>query len=561
MKFSQQFFKIVVLRDFNPIQGNKSDAQHFFQCKLPIWGSWIILFILCLIGIISLGIHGGIKSHLEHLENNPFASAIRIEGTFTRDRLQTLKEKLLFHLPSNELVTNKTESEESIPIIHGVYPFNLISIRFLNQYGDIVLKSTHDVLSVKVQKNNNSQHDDYVQKWVSKNLKYNHFFKQNDQIKDGIIVSETLMEKIGLDCSNKDLMMSHKISFLSVSGKSNLLEERAKANKDLWAPLTQDEKNRFTVEFPLIDIATHLPGGDAIITENLYQCLSSGTQYDPCRSVEYFYLNFSNGYDLPVKEKVLAWAKDNFGNQFLRQPYFSPDQKIIKFQFTDILFNKQYLEKTAKCFIKNQVINLEKQIEMPINLDFKDEGAECSGGSDTYYYAFLYISKHPAILDNVKKLTHFLKNEFGSYIEDHQVMTLIKYRKDMDRVNWILLGVFISIAILMLIYIIVTFSLFLQMKIHNIGMMMSFGASSYLITQIYLFEAFKLIIFPLSMSLMTGLFIAVIGSCATDFLYYLDIVYLLLFAFSVIFIALAGAWLAAKHIVSQSPFRLISYKA
>jgi len=563
MYFSKNFFRIVINRDFDPIPGEKTRAQHYFQCKLPIWGSWLLLFILCLIGIICLGIHGGIKHHLNKIEKNPFASALRIEGSFSRAKLLALKEQLYFNVSNHSLEVSKQKKSDLIPVIKAVYPFNQIGLRFINTNGKSLLKHTHDVLSVKVQDNENNQDktDIFMKEWISNSLlKEDLYFESEDlSEKNGIIISSSLFEKIGY--KDFDEKKSQNISFLAVSKGTNMLEKRAEKGQELFKELSETEKIKHVVSVPLVNVADHLPGGDAIITEKFYQLLTRSNFYDPCKSIEHFYIYFTDSYDVTVKNKIKEWALNSFGHSYIRELYFSPNKSFVKIRFSNLSFNRKYADTCSKCNVKIKFNQLLKIVNNKMILDFKEDIPIYEENSDMYYYAFLYINKNQHILENIQKLTYFLKNKFGSYIEDHQVMTLKKYRNDMKKMNWIMFGVVISISVLIILYITVTFSLFLQTKIHNIGMMMSLGASSSIILLIYLFEALKLLAGPIVLSLLFGIFCSFFKYFYNDFIYSLSIFYIIIFIFFVVISAICGAWLAARHIVSQSPYQLISYKA
>ena len=565
MKIPIRFFRMIVNRDFNPIQGQKNSTLHFLQCKLPIWGSWIILFILCLTGIICLGVHGGIKKHLTALENNPFASAIRIEGAFSRAKLMRLKSLLYFNTKTQTFETTHQPESYHKKVIEAIYPFNQVSLRFLDRTGVQILPESYDVLSVKVQKSfkkrqNNA--DDDIKKWMINHLDQETFFSPHagSRVNYGLIVSKTLYQMMGFKepfDHESDLIDA---SILSVDGKYNLLEDRAKNDLELWAPLIQSERIRYVVQLPIVNVAEHLPGGDALISEGCYDVLTKGKYFSPCKHVEHFYIQFQKPYPPLIQQKTIQWANAAFGKHVFQSPYFSPDRKTIKFQFQDLSFNPKYRDITTKCHVLSQFQHLKSMIDIPLSIDLKDDPPSYAEKTTTYYYAYLYINKDQHVLDNIQFLTRYIKNKFESYIEDHQVMTLKKYRSDMSRINWIVFWVFLSIALLMLIYISVTFSLFLQTKMHNIGMMMSFGAPGRLIKQIYMFESLKLASLPLLISIALALFIWLITSFMTNVMFALSIVGIIFYVLIVLTVALSGAWFAVRHIVAQSPYQLISYK-
>jgi len=565
VKFPIRFFRMIVNRDFNPIQGQKNSSLHFFQCRLPIWGSWIILFILCLTGIICLGVHGGIKKHLTALEKNPFASAIRIEGAFTRAKLMRLKSLLFFNTQKEIFETTKTPSSYHKKVIEAVYPFNQVSLRFLDRTGVQILPESYDVLSVKVQSSSEKQHhntDNDIKLWMIDHLNQETFFAPHAgaRVNYGLIVSKTLYDQMGFTKPFDQETDLIDACILSVDGKFNLLEDRAKNDQELWAPLTQSEKIRYVVQMPVVNVAEHLPGGDALISEGCYDVLTKGKYFSPCKHVEHFYIQFQNPYEPQEQQKAVQWANAAFGKHVFQSPYFSPDRKTIKFQFQDLSFNPKYQDITTKCHVQSQFQHLRSMIDIPLSIDFKDDPPSYSEKTTTYYYAYLYINKDQDLLNNIQLLTRYIKNKFESYIEDHQVMTLKKYRSDMSRINWIVFWVFFSIALLMLVYISVTFSLFLQTKMHNIGMMMSFGAPTRLVKQIYMFESLKLASLPLLVSIIMALFIWAVTSFMTNVMFTLSISGVIFYVFIVLAVALSGAWFAVRHIIAQSPYQLISYK-
>ena len=565
MKFPIRFFRMIVNRDFNPIQGQKNSSLHFFQCRLPIWGSWIILFILCLTGIVCLGVHGGIKKHLTALENNPFASAIRIEGAFSRAKLMRLKSLLYFNTQKKIFETTKTPSSYHKKVIEAIYPFNQVSLRFLDRTGTQILSESYDVLSVKVQSSSvkrNNKADDDIKLWMINHLNQETFFSPHAgaRVNYGLIVSKTLYHQMGFTQpfhKQQDLIDA---SILSVDGKYNLLEDRARKDQELWAPLTQSERTRYVVQMPIVNVADHLPGGDALISEGCYDVLTKAKYFSPCKHVEHFYIQFQKPYEPLDQQKTIQWANAAFGKHVFQSPYFSPDRKTIKFQFQDLSFNPKYRDITTKCHVQSQFQHLISMIDIPLSIDFKDDPPSYSEKTTTYYYAYLYIDKDQDVLDHIQLLTRYIKNKFESYIEDHQVMTLKKYRSDMSRINWIVFWVFLSIALLMLVYISVTFGLFLQTKMHNIGMMMSFGAPARLVKQIYMFESLKLASLPLFVSIIFALLIWAIISFMTNVMFALSVFGVIFYVFIVLTVALSGAWFAVRHIVSQSPYQLISYK-
>jgi ABC-type antimicrobial peptide transport system permease subunit len=188
-----------------------------------------------------------------------------------------------------------------------------------------------------------------------------------------------------------------------------------------------------------------------------------------------------------------------------------------------------------------------------ISLDFREDTPAYDGQEMHYYYSYLYINKDQRILDNISKLIHFLKKRFQSYLDDNQVMTLIKYRKDMQRMDAIFWWFFIGFVLLLITYIVVTFTLLLQTKRHQIGMFKSMGASSTKLILIYVYEALILIVISLTMAFLLSL-------CVPAGEFYMFNYYVLLYILCILILTISGAGFSAWQIVTRQPYQLISYQ-
>jgi len=544
------FVNQVLKRDFAPIKGQQEPFEHFIQCRLHIWGSIIILLILFFSGFRFLGTYHGLKTHLQSLEENPFASAILIKGSFKRTRLNDLKEGLFFN-PQNQTFTEKT-CDNCIPAIKGIYPYNIVHLHFLHPDHSI-FHDTYEVLTVKVP-NENSQDNEadyYIQNWISGNLQLGTDFFQPEEmgVNRSMILSPEMANKLGYD-SNNPTETPPMIHFLDT--RQDLIEDRKSAgHPNLWGPLNETEMVKYTNHAQLFDILKQFSGGDAIITEGFYYHLCKKYSFDPCQSVDYFYLNRGDDqFSSSEIQTIQKWALTYFGKNVIDPPYVFANHREFKFQFTSYADDQS---KNTKCNIRLGLKELSQKIP-DISLDFRDDTPSYDGEKMLYYYTYLYINKDQRILDNISKLIHFLKKRFESYLDDNQVMTLIKYRKDMKRMDAIFWWFFIGFVLLLTTYIVVTFTLLLQTKRHQIGMIKSMGASSFKLIQIYVCEALILI----GVSLPT----AFILSCLipADEFYYSFSVYVLFYIVSILCLTIAGAGFSAWHIVTRQPYQLISYQ-
>lgn len=549
MRLFGNFTKTVLFRDFWPIKGQQESFEHFIQCKLYIYGSILILLILFFSGFRFLGTYNGLKKHLQSLEENPFASAILIKGSFQRTRLNKLKAGLFFN-PENQTFSEHT-CESCLPAIQAVYPYNTVHLHFLKE--DLsILQDTYEIITVKVPSEytqDNNEADHYIQKWISNNFQLgsDFFTSEENGINRSIILSPELANKLGYD---PDVLKAKpEINFLDT--KQDVISARKeKKAPDLWGPLDEIEKARYANHAQLFDVLKQFSGGDAIITEGFYYHLCKTYAFDPCQFVEFFYLKRTDGKFHSSEIKTISqWASTFFGSNAIEPPYLFGNNREIKFQFRSYSDENQI---NSKCNIRIGLRELSKNISN-IVLDFKEDMPAYDGQEMRYYYTYLYINKDQRILDNISKLIHFLKKRFESYLDDNQVMTLIKYRKDMKRMDAIFWWFCLGFILLLIAYIVVTFTLLLQTKRHQIGMFKSMGASSFKLIRLYVYEALILIVISLFMAFLLSAWIP-----AGEF--YSHNYYAGLYVVCILGLTMAGAGFSAWHIVTRQPYQLISYQ-
>ncbi|KPA19198.1 membrane protein [Candidatus Magnetomorum sp. HK-1] len=543
------FLKTVLYRDFWPIKGQQESFEHFIQCKLYIYGSILILLILFFSGFRFLGTYNGLKDHLSKLEENPFASAILIKGSFERTRLNDLKNGLFYNTQTQEF--SETKDKNCIPAILGVYPYNIIHLYFLHKDFSI-FHDTYDILTVKVP-NESSQKNDadhYIKKWITDNLQSgtNFFHPEQAGVNRSMIISPSLAKKLGYDPEQMPDTQPI-INFLDT--KQDLIEDRKEAkHHELWGPLDEMEKIKYTNHAKLLDIFKQFSGGDAIITEGFYYHLCKKYTFDPCQAVDFFYIKRTEGkFNKSEVSIVNQWAFKHFGNNNIDQPFLFANKREFKCQFSTYSGSNNV---NTKCNIRMGLKDLTKKIP-GISLDFRDDDPAYDDQEMLYYYAYLYINKDQRILDNISKLIHFLKKRFQSYLDDNQVMTLIKYRKDMQKMDAIFWWFFIGFVLLLITYIVVTFTLLLQTKRHQIGMFKSMGASSFKLINIYIYEAIILIVISLTLAFILSVLIP-----AGEF--YSFNYYVWLYILCILGLTVTGAGFSAWHIVTRQPYQLISYQ-
>jgi len=556
------FIKQIIKQDFNPISGGKTPLQHFFQCRLPVFGSMFILLLLCMTGMICLGIHGGVKKHFESLENDPFVSAIKINTRVYPEQLYQIAKHLFYDTQQNNFYIGEC-NENSISVIKGVYPFREIHFRFLKADGKTMTPVTHNVLSVKPESEskNTKQIDDKIEQWILKQLiKPDKYFQkeQSYHVDPGIIISHSFLKLLGYTMEQLPETIS-----ISYNGRYSIMTDR---KKDITIPLTNEDKIKYVVELPLINVANKLPAGNAIMTEGFINTISKNvSSYDPCKPIQFIEII---GNNLP-KTKITKWAIDTFDYFLDENVIFTQFDKTAIIKLADAPLNKdehnRYLDTVAKCNIQIQFLKLQKefpQLELNINQDLPMKVQ----GNKSYECAFLYINKHHQILERLEDLLKKLRKDYLLTVEDYQVMTLKKYRDDMRRHNLTIGMIFLIIGLIIFFYLIVSFTLFMQTKMHKIGTMLAMGATSKLLIMIYIIEALLMISIPIVLSsIICHTFHLykpeqLLGYDISTVLFHYDIFWEIGFITITIITALTGAFIAACHVIYQKPYKLITYK-
>jgi len=537
MKLISFFAKQVTNRDFNPKRVQKTCLQYLFQCKLHIYGSRIILFLLCLFAFISLGIYQGTQMYLKQMEEDPFSSAITLQVGmhYSYNKLSIIKERFRFNKETQDIEINP--KSDAIPIINEILPYNENYLFFIDKNCKLLLGEEFNVVSFKLDCFNNNN-------WLKKYLSSGSFFSDydNDNTSDSkIIVSKMLYQKMGFTDLKK--IPNNPIFF----SKADLVDER---KGDMKSPLTDMEKKIFVHNLDLINISDRLPF-DSIISEQMYYLLFNyeSKYYKPCKTFELFYIYF-NGQK--IEQKILKdWANKYFGYSHDLVPL---DNGVkIRLKQTDH-------EMAKRCNIIKWFQELSNTYKfLTLDLSKSDEPNQIPDDID-YSYSFLFLNSEPVIIDNIEIISRKLKRTLGCFIDDSQPITLKKLRKNSKMLKKLSIIVVSSILISLLFYIFMTFSLFIQTRIHMIGMMKSMGAKSRSIKWIYIYESLKLI----SPSIIIASIIAV-AIQENNYLLMTDIVYLfdyLSWFICVMIILLTtclGAWLAGRHVVSRSPYELLSY--
>jgi len=542
MSLVAKFIYIVIKRNFFPTKGAKNRWQSFFQCKLPLLASWLILFFLCLIGVIVIGVYDGFNKVLQQNEKNPFTSSISIDGNFSQEELLNMKNQIFFNKNLCCFQVREKISPDCIEVVKAVNKYNIISPTFIKQTGEPLFSKSIDMLSMEVDKKSD------LTQWIQERLiGGNNFFTLNDQ--EGIIISQALLKKLGYTFNK----LPENINIIDIHQLSEFIQKRNDENRQIDCKLSQKERIKYLIEIPLINVAKYLPG-DAIVPEEYHRRLINN-YYFPCRNLNRFYMELS---DKKIDEKmeiiISKLLKKMFPNEF-KEIHVFPNKKKVKVDF----YNDN---KVSKCNVKLMALELERQLALdkPLIIKFKFVRHDSNSKDKSYHSAYLYINKEDAIIQNIEKILPLIQKKYGSIGNINQIMTLRSYQNNIKRISKLMWCVLLTIGSLIGVYIILTFSLILQTKMNIIGVMMSFGASIRIIRCIYIIESIIMIIFPLIMSIFIGIFLDKYFGIKNYFDYYTNYYHLVYFFWGSLIISIVGVLLAVNHIVSQTPYQLISYR-
>jgi ABC-type antimicrobial peptide transport system permease subunit len=335
--------------------------------------------------------------------------------------------------------------------------------------------------------------------------------------------------------------------------KADILQHRAEKSIGENQPLSDAEKMIYVKDFNLINTSNHhLPKFDAIITEKEYYQLFKADYYKPCKFIDFFYI-ISENQSIDQKE-IDEWAFKHFEYNF--DLTTNNDQ-----HFAIIRFKSNGHEMSKRCNIINNFFEL-KDKDQFLKLDFsKSDAYELVPDDNVYYNSFLYLNNVPDIINNIETISRSLIQEYQCPIEDGQAITLQKLRKNSRILKGFSIIVVTSILISLLFYICMTFTLFIQTRIHMIGMMKSMGATSRSIIWIYIYESLKLIAPSLIFALVIAW--AVQHGCyliLTDIVYVFHYPAVMISVAAIFLITTLGALLAAWHVVSRPPYELLSYQ-
>jgi len=266
-------------------------------------------------------------------------------------------------------------------------------------------------------------------------------------------------------------------------------------------------------------------------------------------SNDYFYIKQKNEiFTQNDLSKIKSWADKYFGKGAIKKLPESEKSNQLTIEFTS-----DAKEWTGKYNILWKFTELQK-IMGKISLDFNEDLPSYYGHNKKYFYTLIYINKDPVILNNVSALIHYIGKKYGAYLEANQLITLSNYLKYIQRMDIIFYYILAGFTILLLIYVLVTFTLLLQTKRHQIGIFKAMGGSSLRIVFIYVCESLLLISLPILITFLISYFFP------PGEIYAVNWIYLTFYIMLIVLLTVIGAVVSALNIVRKPPYQLIQYQ-
>lgn len=482
MKNGFRFILTFIRRDLRSFSGGRSLGDFVFQSLLPIIGTVLVLSTLCAAGIIVLSFFNGYRVYLQMLESDPSSSAIRLEGYFKKGEPRLSLMNLVWDRNLKRFHTSDGDKDpHEIPIVRFMSPYRQRGLFCVDKNGYLAGADVFWGTTVRASDENTRR--SIINSFVTPGR----YFKSDDD--QGLIISLSLYRNLGYD-EKQPLptyirVIAPNIVELPYNKIRGLLDAK---------PFTQADLAQYTVSIPLIGVARTLPDGSFIMTEGLFWNLQEQKGvYDKSRPVSNFSIEFE-GSEEPVRMAVNRWLEKAFKRHALKYPprfiknmgkksitvAFSPKGKTVKGEN-----NETRVFPTAG-EIERRFLDFFETLSMNVVLNL-GEPREYRGQIETYNGTMLFLKNIPEVFNNIDKLYFFFKSA-NIYANTHQMETIKKYRQDMNLISVLLPFILGSCVFLIVIYVLVSFTLFVQNKRHKIGVMLALGATSNMVRFIYVVE-------------------------------------------------------------------------
>jgi len=551
-----RYILIFIKRDLSSFGGGRSFGEFFFQGLLPIIGSVLMLSALCATGIVVLGFFDGYRAHLEDLEGDPSSSAIRLEGHFSnRDTKKLDFENLVWNREMNLFRWGAGKNDDEIKIVRFVSPYRQRGLFCVDRNGYLSEADVFWGTTVKVSDANTKR--SVVNSFV---LPGRYFDSDDDQ---GLIISLSLYRALGY---GEEEPMPPFIRVIAPN-VVNLPYDRINGIPGAKPFTEKKELAEFTVVIPLIGVARTLPDGSFIMTEGLFWNLQENKGiYDKSRPVAGFSIEFK-GDASPLQKAVNQWIATSFGNRILKDaPTITKNmgKKSIVVTFKSV----HELEKEKGAGEGNGALPTAGAVEAsfyrffePLSMDIAlnlGQPKEYRGEIETYNGMMLFLINVPEIFNNIDKLYFFFKKQ-NIYANTHQMETIKKYRQDMNLISSLIPLILGSCILLIVLYVLVSFTLFVQNKRHKIGVMLAMGVTSNMARFVYLIETSVLF----CGSFLLALFISAVVSTyliEDNWPFAFAVMSNLGFFLSALFMADLAGLLAVRHTLNKMPLNLIAFR-
>ena len=543
---------IFIRRDLRSFSGGRTFGEFFFQSLLPIVGTILMLSALCAVGIIVLSFFNGYRAHLEELEADPSASAISLEGHFRKGAPRIDFQSLVWNKEFKKFETSEREGPSQVKIVRFVSPYRQRGLFCIDRNDYLADSEVFWGTTVRASDENTKR--SVVDSFV---LPGRYFESDDDQ---GLIISLSLYKAMGYEMG-QPVPESIKVLAPNVA---DLPYHKIKGIENA-SPFTKKETAEQTISIPLIGIARTLPDGSFLMTEGLFWNLQERKGiYDKSRTVGNFSVEFT-GDSLPVLNSVVKWIESEFGNEALKHPpKVAKDmgKKCIVIAFKPLA--KPVGEKgeglgslPSAGAIENSFHSFFDALSIDTSLNL-GKAREYKGEIESYSGTMLFLNNISEVFNNIDKLYFFFKKK-NIYANTHQMETIKKYRQDMNLISTLLPLILGSCVLLIMLYVLVSFTLFIQNKRHKIGVMLALGATSNMVRSIYVLETSILFLGSYLIALLIN---AIVSQYVVqgDWPFSFNALSNLGFFLSAFIMANLAGLFAVRHTLNKMPLNLITFR-
>jgi hypothetical protein len=477
------------------------------------------------------------------MEESPFYSAISVRGYKGHRHSADL-----YSLTWNEKMECFSTRFAGIRVVDTVVPYTSLHLFFVNK--DNYLASVQPYRGGTVQVDDKKNEQTVTNSFLPGSV----YFKSDED--QGLIISSSLYRKLGYTL---DENLPPTIRVLAPN-YTDIPYEKTKGNGG--APFNLEELEKKTVEIPLFGVAEYVSQGEFIMSEGCYRDFDSvNARYCTNRLIDELEVVYDGDFTL-AKNAVSEWVESEIGAEYLvEEPCKSNSEgKSVVRVVLDTDKDKGCDNARTSVGHLRHTFNLHfNSRERPYQLLLSESDLERRDLNINT--AILYLKNNESVFQHVRELSFYLYDSFNPPLNCNlePVETLKAFREQTKRSTELIEYFFIGVAGLLGVYVLVTFTLWVQSRMNRIGIIIACGVRVQQIMFLYVGEAVFLYLFS---SIVTWLIL--IAFNGSDILRNLHFAYDLFGFLWILCVGLVitcvAAFLSIYYVVVKTPSFLMTYK-